>query len=48
MSYRLLPTDDYWLTEGVMIRRVFAWVIDMLLIGLISRRCGSCCCCSAC
>jgi uncharacterized RDD family membrane protein YckC len=31
MSY----SDDYWLTEGVLARRVFAWLIDMLLIGLI-------------
>lgn len=29
------PMDDYVLTEGVMIRRVFAWLIDALLIGLI-------------
>ena len=27
--------DDDWLTEGVLSRRVFAWLIDMLLIGLI-------------
>jgi uncharacterized RDD family membrane protein YckC len=27
--------DDYLLTEGVLIRRVFAWLIDVLLIGLI-------------
>jgi uncharacterized RDD family membrane protein YckC len=35
MIYRAAPADDYWLTEGVMIRRVFAWVIDILLLGLI-------------
>ena len=29
------PIDDYWLTEGVLIRRVFAWLIDVLLLGLI-------------
>ena len=35
MSYRAPPIDDYWLTEGVLSRRVFAWLIDVLLIGLI-------------
>jgi uncharacterized RDD family membrane protein YckC len=35
MIYRMPPADDYWLTEGVLSRRVFAWVIDVLLIGLI-------------
>lgn len=34
MIYRE-PVDDYWLTEGVMIRRVFAWLIDVLLIALL-------------
>jgi uncharacterized RDD family membrane protein YckC len=29
------PIDEYLLTEGVLIRRVFAWLIDVLLIGLI-------------
>ena len=37
MSYRTgpAPIDDDWLTDGVMSRRVFAWLIDMLLVGLI-------------
>jgi uncharacterized RDD family membrane protein YckC len=40
MSYRppypdCAHPDDDWLTEGVLSRRVFAWLIDMLLIGLI-------------
>jgi uncharacterized RDD family membrane protein YckC len=35
MIYRAAPADDYWLTEGVMIRRVFAWLIDIVLLGLI-------------
>jgi len=35
MIYRAAPIDDYWLTEGVMIRRVFAWLIDIVLLGLI-------------
>ncbi len=26
--------DDDWLTEGVLSRRVFAWLIDVLLVGL--------------
>jgi uncharacterized RDD family membrane protein YckC len=34
MIYRT-PMDDYWLTEGVMIRRVFAWLLDVVLIALI-------------
>ncbi|HME24322.1 MAG TPA: RDD family protein [Acetobacteraceae bacterium] len=35
MIYRAAPIDDYWLTEGVLARRVFAWLLDVLLIGLI-------------
>ncbi len=35
MSYRTPEIDDYLLTDGVLMRRVFAWFIDMLLIGLI-------------
>jgi uncharacterized RDD family membrane protein YckC len=35
MIYRATPIDDYRLTEGVLGRRVFAWLIDILLIGLI-------------
>jgi uncharacterized RDD family membrane protein YckC len=35
MIYRATPIDDYWLTEGVLARRMFAWLIDVLLIGLI-------------
>jgi len=34
MIYRA-PIDDYWLTEGVMTRRVFAWLLDVLLIALM-------------
>jgi len=35
MNYRTGPMDDAWLTEGVLLRRVFAWLIDALLIGLL-------------
>ncbi len=35
MIYRASPLDDDWLTDGVMSRRVFAWLIDVLLIGLL-------------
>ena len=35
MIYRATPIDDYWLTQGVLARRVFAWLLDVLLIGLI-------------
>jgi uncharacterized RDD family membrane protein YckC len=35
MSYHAIPLDDDYLTEGVLLRRVFAWLIDVLLIGLI-------------
>ena len=35
MIYRAAPIDDYWLTEGVLARRVFAWLVDLLLIGLL-------------
>jgi uncharacterized RDD family membrane protein YckC len=35
MSYRATPIDNDRLTEGVLLRRVFAWLIDVLLIGLI-------------
>jgi uncharacterized RDD family membrane protein YckC len=35
MIYQLTPADDDFLTHGVLIRRVFAWLIDLLLIGLI-------------
>ena len=35
MIYRAIPpVDDYLLTEGVLIRRIFAWLIDVLLVGL--------------
>jgi uncharacterized RDD family membrane protein YckC len=34
MIYRA-QIDDHWLTEGVMARRVLAWLLDMLLIALI-------------
>ena len=35
MIYRASPMDDGWLTSGVMIRRIFAWLLDVLLLGLI-------------
>jgi uncharacterized RDD family membrane protein YckC len=35
MIYQLNPIDEDWLTEGVPTRRVFAWLIDVLLIALI-------------
>jgi uncharacterized RDD family membrane protein YckC len=35
MTYPMNPTDENWLTEGVLTRRVFAWLIDVLLIALI-------------
>jgi len=35
MIYRMNPIDEDWLTEGVLMRRVFAWCIDLLLITLI-------------
>jgi uncharacterized RDD family membrane protein YckC len=35
MIYRMNPIDEDWLTEGVLTRRVFAWLIDVLLIALI-------------
>jgi len=34
MIYQM-PMDYYWLTEGVRTRRVFAWFIDVLLVGLL-------------
>lgn len=35
MIYRAAtPLDDYALTEGVLIRRIFAWLLDVLLVGL--------------
>ena len=35
MIYRATtPVDDYALTEGVLIRRIFAWLLDVLLVGL--------------
>jgi uncharacterized RDD family membrane protein YckC len=35
MIYRMTPIDDEWLTRGVLTRRVFAWLLDVLLIGLL-------------
>jgi uncharacterized RDD family membrane protein YckC len=35
MSYGMTQTDEYALTEGVLTRRVFAWLMDVLLIALI-------------
>ncbi len=35
MIYRAAtPLDDYSLTEGVLTRRIFAWLLDVLLVGL--------------
>ncbi|HET7882840.1 MAG TPA: RDD family protein [Acetobacteraceae bacterium] len=34
MIYRV-PMDDHWLTNGVMLRRVFALLLDALLIALM-------------
>jgi uncharacterized RDD family membrane protein YckC len=35
MIYRMPAPDDYLLTRGVMIRRVFAWFIDLLLLAAV-------------
>jgi uncharacterized RDD family membrane protein YckC len=35
MIYRMNPFDEDLLTEGVLTRRVFAWLIDVLLIALV-------------
>jgi uncharacterized RDD family membrane protein YckC len=35
MIYHMRPPDDDWLTEGVLSRRVFAWLLDALLIVLL-------------
>jgi uncharacterized RDD family membrane protein YckC len=35
MTYRMSPLDEDLLIEGVLTRRVFAWMIDVLLIMLI-------------
>jgi len=35
MIYRTAPIDDTWLTDGVLSRRVFAWLLDVLLVGLL-------------
>jgi uncharacterized RDD family membrane protein YckC len=35
MIYRMPVPDDDLLTRGVMLRRVFAWFIDLLLLALI-------------
>jgi uncharacterized RDD family membrane protein YckC len=35
MIYRAAPIDDHWLTAGVMTRRILAWLLDVLLVGLI-------------
>jgi uncharacterized RDD family membrane protein YckC len=40
MSDVMNPIDEYWLTEGVLTRRVFAWLIDVLLIALILAALG--------
>ena len=43
MIYRAPPIDDYRLTEGVLARRVFAWLVDVLLIGLLLGALRGCC-----
>ena len=35
MIYRMPYPDNEWLTDGVRTRRIFAWFVDLLLIGLI-------------
>jgi uncharacterized RDD family membrane protein YckC len=35
MIYRMPVQDDYVLTQGVMLRRVFGWFVDLLLLALI-------------
>jgi uncharacterized RDD family membrane protein YckC len=35
MIYRMPYPDESWLTEGVRTRRIVAWLIDLLLIGLM-------------
>ena len=35
MIYRAAPIDDHWLIAGVMIRRIVAWLLDVLLVGLL-------------
>ena len=35
MIYRTTPIDDDWITAGVMTRRIVAWLLDVLLVGLI-------------
>ena len=34
MIYRTTPIDDDWITAGVMTRRIVAWLLDVLLVGL--------------
>ncbi len=35
MIYQARPIDDEWLTQGVLIRRVLGWLLDLVLIGLL-------------
>ena len=35
MIYRMPVPDDYALTQGVVLRRVFGWCVDVLLLALI-------------
>jgi uncharacterized RDD family membrane protein YckC len=35
MIYRMQPIGDDWLTQGVLLRRVWAWLIDAVLIALL-------------
>src|ERR1700760_536870 len=35
MNYRAPPIDDEWLTRSVLIRRVFGWLLDAVLIALL-------------
>jgi uncharacterized RDD family membrane protein YckC len=36
MIYRSSPIDDGWFTAGVMTRRIVAWLLDVILLGLIT------------
>jgi uncharacterized RDD family membrane protein YckC len=35
MIYRMPLQDEYWLTHGVMSRRVIAWILDVLLLAVV-------------
>ncbi len=36
MSYTTAMQEDDWLTRGVLIRRMLAWVVDVLVIGALA------------